>query len=93
MLNFLVRLVLYALLLGLSARVAQTLWTSNGLDTVAALQPLHDTGFLTLAIAPLVLALLGVGVLRSLCVFAACFLAAAAITAPIVLARLVTAGA
>lgn len=89
MVNFIIRLVGYALLLGAASRIAQTLWSANGLDGVAALQSWHDVGVSALLIAPIVLALLGVGVLRGACVFAGCALAGAAITAPIALTRLV----
>ena len=85
--GFLVRLVLYALLLGVSYRVAETLWLNAGLDGVDALQHLHDAGALVLVIAPFVLALAGVGRLRAFALFAGFALAGAAITAPFVLAR------
>ena len=84
---FFVRLVGYALLLGVSYRVAQTWWSSDGLDGVAALQPLHDAGVFTLLLAPVILALAGAGRLRALAIFVAFALAGAAVTAPLVLAR------
>jgi len=87
MLRFLFRLIAYALLLGIASRIAQTLWTANGLDDISALQPLHDGGLITVAVAPLVLALFGFGALRDVCVFAGCALAGAALTAPFVIAR------
>jgi hypothetical protein len=87
MINFIIRLVGYALLLGVSSRVAQTLWTSYGLDGNAVLQPFHDTGVTLLLVAPVVLALLGVGILRAVCLFVGCGLAGAAVTAPFVIAR------
>jgi hypothetical protein len=87
LINFIIRLVGYALLLGVSSRIAQTLWTKYGLDGNAALQPFHDAGVAALLVAPVVLALLGVGILRTLCVFVACALAGAAISAPFVIAR------
>jgi hypothetical protein len=87
MLQFFFRLIGYALLLGIASRIAQTLWTANGLDQFASVQSLHDDGLIVVAIAPLVLALAGFGALRDLCVFVGCALAAAAITAPFVIAR------
>ena len=81
------RLVAYGVLLGVSSRIAQTLWDNAGLDALAALQPLHDAGVLALLLAPFVLALIGIGRLRGLAVFTACFLAGAALTAPFVCAR------
>ena len=87
MLGFVVRLVGYALLLGVSSRVAQTLWSNDGLDGIAALQPLHDAGVIALAAAPIVLALIGIGRLRPFAVFAGFALAGAAVTAPFVFAR------
>ena len=87
MLGFIVRVVGYALLLGVSSRVAQTLWLNDGLDAVAVLQPLHDAGVITLAVAPIALALIGIGRLRPFAVFVGFALAGAAVTAPFVFAR------
>ncbi len=87
MIHFIIRLVGYALLLGVSSRIAQTLWSNDGLDGNVMLQPFHDTGITVLLVAPVVLALLGVGILRGACVFVGCALAGAAITAPFVIAR------
>ena len=85
--GFVVRLVSYALLLGVVAYVAQTWWSASGLDDVAAARPLHDALALALVIAPVVLALIGFGALRAVAVFAAWYLAGAALTAPWVCAR------
>lgn len=87
MLAFILRLIGYALLLGVASRIAQTLWSADGLDQIASLQPLHDGGLITMAVAPVVFALAGFGALRDVCVFAGCALAGAAVTAPFVLAR------
>ncbi|MDB5043761.1 MAG: hypothetical protein JWN27_4487 [Candidatus Eremiobacteraeota bacterium] len=87
MINFIIRLVGYALLLGVASRIAQTLWSNEGLDGNAILQPFHDEGITVLLLAPVVLALLGVGILRGVCLFLGCALAGAAITAPFVIAR------
>jgi hypothetical protein len=87
MVNFIIRLVGYGLLLGVSSRIGQTLWTNYGLDGNAALQAFHDSGVTLLLVAPAVLALLGVGIFRAVCVFVGCGLAGAAITAPFVIAR------
>ena len=86
---FLIRLVGYALLLGISSRIAQTVWSNDALDAIAVLQPLHDTGVLVLLVAPLVLALIGIGRLRPFAVFAGFALAGAALTAPFACARFV----
>jgi hypothetical protein len=89
MVGFIVRLIGYALLLGVASRVAQTLWSNDGLDAVGALESFHDKAVTALLIAPLVLALIGaVPALRALAVFLAFFLAGAALTAPFVCARL-----
>ncbi len=87
MLGFIVRLVGYTALLEMSARFAQQMWTQHGLDDVAALQPLHDTGIVALWVAPFVLALIGFGALRTTAIFFGFALAAAALTAPFALAR------
>ena len=85
--GFLIRLVGYALVLGVIARVAEHLWVARGLDGSIGLQPLHDAGITTLVIAPIVLAALGFGPLRRAAIFVAAFLAGAALTAPFACAR------
>jgi len=87
MAGFILRLVAYALLLGLTSRTAAYFWSANGLDGIAALQPLYDGGMKALLFGPLFLALFGFGALRDVCVFAGCALAGAALTAPFVIAR------
>jgi hypothetical protein len=86
--NFILRLVGYALVLGITAWAFQTLWSGSGLDGVAALRSFHDKAVLALRVAPLVLALGGVGLLRQVAVFAAFYLVGAAWTAPLVCARI-----
>ena len=85
--GFLVRLVVYALILGIVSRIAEYVWVQHGLDGSIALQPLHDAGVTTLVIAPIVLALIGFGPFRAVAVFVAAFLVGAALTAPFALAR------
>ena len=87
MANFIIRLVCYALLFGVTAYLFQTWWSGNGLDAVGALRSFHDKTILGLRVAPLVLALIGIGRLRSLAVFVAFLLPGAALTAPFVCAR------
>ena len=87
MANFIIRLVCYALLFGVAAYLFQSWWSGDGLDAVGALRSFHDKMVLGLRVAPLVLALLGVGRLRSVAVFIAFMLASAALTAPFVCAR------
>jgi hypothetical protein len=89
MANFMLRLVFYALLFGVTSYVFQTWWSGDGLDAVGALRSFHDKTVLSLRVAPLVLALIGIGRLRSVAVFVAFVLAGAALTAPFVCARLV----
>jgi hypothetical protein len=86
---FVIRLVLYALLLGVTSRIAQTLWSNHGLDNVAELQPFHDGGVTALLLAPVVLALIGFGRLGWLALFLAFCLAGAALSAPFALSHLV----
>ena len=85
--GFIVRLVGYALALGVTARVAQSLWVGHDLDGNIDLQSFHDIGLGVLEIAPLVLALIGFGAARQLAIFIAAFLAGVALTAPFALAR------
>jgi hypothetical protein len=88
MVNFIVRLVGYALLLGVTSRVFQMQWSSYGLEDVRRLQHFHDVGVMALLVAPAVLALFGVGLLRQGAVFVAFYLVGAALTAPLVCARI-----
>ena len=85
--GFLVRLVGYALALGIVARIAGALWVHYGLDGSIELQAFHDIGIEVLLIAPLPLALLGFGTFRRAAFFIAAFLIGAALTAPFAAAR------
>jgi hypothetical protein len=85
--GFFIRLVVYAIVLGVVSRVAEYLWVRHGLDGSIALQPFHDAGITTLVIAPIVLALLGFGPLRTVAVFIGALLVGAALTAPFACAR------
>lgn len=87
MAGFILRLVGFALLLGLAYRFAAYEWSANGLDNIAALQTMHDGGVIALGVAPLVFALFGFGRLRDIAVFIACALAGAAISAPFAIAH------
>jgi hypothetical protein len=85
--GFIVRLVGYALLFGVTARVAEALWVQQGLDNAIDLQNLHDLGIRILIYAPFVAALLGIRRYRRIVVFLAAFLVGAALTAPFACAR------
>jgi MFS-type transporter involved in bile tolerance (Atg22 family) len=85
--GFIIRLVAYALVLGVTARVAESLWVQNYLDSNVDLRPFHDTGISILEIAPLVLAIVGTGALRRVAIFLAAFLVGVALTAPFACAR------
>jgi hypothetical protein len=85
--GFIVRLVGYALLLGVVARIASALWVQYGLDGSIELQPFHDYGVEALLIAPLPLALFGFGRFGRAAFFVAAFIAGAALTAPFATAR------
>jgi hypothetical protein len=85
--GFIVRLVGYALVFGITARVAEAMWVQQGLDNAIDLQGLHDLGIRALIIAPFVSALLGVRRYRPVIVFLAAFLVGAALTAPFACAR------
>lgn len=85
--GFVIRLALYAIVLGIVSRVAEWEWQVQGLGDVSGLEGIHHAGVEILALAPIVLALIGVGVLRGLAVFATAFLIGAALTAPFVLGR------
>lgn len=85
--GFIVRLVGYALALGIVVRVAAALWVQYGLDGSIELQPFHDYGVEALLIAPLPLALFGFGRFGRAALFVAAFIAGVALTAPFATAR------
>lgn len=85
--GFVIRLVAYAVIFVVVARIAGDFWVRNGLDGSIALQPFHDIGVEVLSIAPLPLALLGFGPLRQASFFIAGLLIGAALTAPFAAAR------
>lgn len=87
--RFIIRLVAYAVVLGIASRVAEWLWVAHGFEGSALLAPLHDNAITVLSISPLVLAVFGVGFLRPVAVFVAAFLCGAALTAPFALARVI----
>lgn len=89
---YVVRLVGYALLIGIPVRVAEWFWVRAALDAVDVLQAPHIAATATATIAPFVLALFGFGALRNTAVFIALYIAGAALTAPFALARLATTG-
>ena len=89
---FIVRLVGYALLVGIPARVAEYFWQRAALDRSDMLQPLHDVATAVVTVVPVVLALFGFGRLRNVAVFVALFLVGAALTAPFAFARLAPTG-
>jgi hypothetical protein len=85
--GFIVRLVVYALVLGVVARVAEAMWVQQGLDGVPELRAFHDLGIRALVIAPLACALIGFRPLRRVAIFVAAVLVGMALTAPYACAR------
>jgi len=90
--GYIMRLVGYALIVGIPARIADWLWQQKNIDTVEQLQGPHAATILVLEIAPFVLALFGFGRLRNLAVFIALVVDGALLTAPFAFARLVAPG-
>jgi predicted exporter len=89
---FIVRLVGYALLIGIPVRIAEYFWVRASLDQVDLLRPSHDVATVTATLAPFILAFFGFGALRKTAVFVACYIVGAALTAPFALARFVAVG-
>ena len=89
---FIIRLVGYALLVGIPTRIADYFWERAGLGSVAVLQQPHALGITIMTVAPIVLALFGFGALRRTAIFIALYLAGAAVTAPFAFARFGVAG-
>jgi len=90
--GYIMRLVGYALLVGIPARLAQWFWEQRNLDAVDALQTLHSAAVFAVAFTPFVLAFFGFGRLRSAAVFIALALDGAVVTAPFALSRLAVPG-
>jgi hypothetical protein len=89
---YVVRLVGYALVIGIPVRIAEYFWVRVTLDQVDVLRPFHDAAALTATLAPFVLGVFGYGALRNLAVFIALYIAGAALTAPFAFARLAGTG-
>jgi len=89
---YIVRLVGYALLIGVPVRIAEFFWQRATLDHVGPLGLPHTIAATVATVTPFVLAVFGFGALRNAAVFVATCIAAAALTAPFALARLAAAG-
>jgi hypothetical protein len=89
---YVVRLVGYALLIGIPVRIAEYFWVRATLDQVDVLRSPHDATTAVVTIAPFVLAIFGFGALRKTAIFVAMYIAGAALTAPFAFARLAAAG-
>jgi hypothetical protein len=91
--GYIMRLVGYALLIGIPGRLAEWLWQQRHIDAVEGLQHPHALAVLVLELTPFALALFGFGRLRNLAVFIALLIDGALLTAPFAFARLVSPGA
>jgi uncharacterized RDD family membrane protein YckC len=83
---FIVRFLLYSLVLWAAYAVAQTQWTNNDLDLNETFTGLHSLGVSILTIAPFVLAVVAI-VARPLAIFVLFYLVGVVLTAPFALAR------
>jgi hypothetical protein len=92
LIGFVVRLVGYALLIGIPVRFAEYLWERAGLDQVSALRAPHDLAITIATYAPVVLALFGFGALRRPAIFVAGYIVGVALTASFAFARLAPTG-
>jgi len=90
--GYIMRLVGYALLVGIPARLAEWFWQQKNLDTVDQLQAPHSYAVFALTAVPFVLALFGFGRFRNLAIFVALALDGAVLTAPFTFAHLVVSG-
>ena len=92
LIGFVVRLVGYALFIGIPIGVAEFLWERARLDQVDVLRGPHDTVATIAIYAPFVLALFGFGALRRPAMFLAGYLIGVALTASFAFARLAPVG-
>lgn len=83
---FIVRFLVYAIVLGGAYSIAQLFWTRNGLDFNSDLSGMHALAVTVLTFAPLVLALVAI-VARPLAIFVLFYVVGAVLTAPFALAR------
>lgn len=85
---FILRFLLYAVVLGVAYGIANGFWIQDGLDLNESLAGYHSVAIAALAIAPFVLALVGI-VARPVAVFVLFYLVGAVLTAPFALSRFV----
>ena len=83
---FLLRFLLYAIVIGVAYSIAQRFWVQDNLDMSAAFAGVHAIGTLILIVAPFVLAVVA-AIARPLAIFMLFFLLGAMLTAPFALAR------
>ena len=83
---FIVRFLVYSLVLWAAYAIAQTQWTNADLDLNDAFSGLHSLGVSILAVAPLVLAIVAI-IARPLAIFVLFYLVGVVVTAPFALAR------
>lgn len=83
---FIVRFLIYAIVLGVTYGIAQALWASHDLDTNSNLNGVHALGVTVLMVAPIVLAIVAM-VARPVAIFVLFYLIGAVLTAPFALAR------
>ena len=72
--------------MGAAYQLSQYFWTHNGLDVNTSLDDIRNYGMLAAALAPFILALVGIFA-RPLAVFVLFYLVGAMLTAPFALAR------
>ncbi len=86
--TFILRFLVYAIVLGVAYGVAQSFWVRQGLDLDVSLSGYHSIAITALTLAPLVLAIVAI-VARPLAVFVLFYLVGAMLTAPFALAHVV----
>jgi len=84
--TFIVRFLVYAIVLGVAYAISQNFWAQNGLDLNPNVAGYHALAVTVLTAAPFVLALVAI-VARPLAIFVLFYLVGAALTAPFALAR------
>jgi hypothetical protein len=83
---FLLRFLIYAIVLGATYAIAQALWASHDLEAYSDLNGVHALGVTVLMVAPIALAVIAI-VARPLAIFVLFYLVGAVLTAPFALAR------
>ena len=85
--SYLLRLVGYAIILGIATRIADAMWVQDGLDSFGQLQTWHGEGLTAMTWAPIVIAFISLAAPR-IALFLAFLAIGAVLSEPYAFARM-----